>query len=99
MGLGVRGLASPHPFLGATRVVDKGGMYKAGVAGFFHFALCFFRLVTGPDAWRHGRFGPEGQLCRVLVLLVTMVFALCSLFVHDRLVSSILVARLGLAGD
>ena len=37
-------------------------MYKAGVAGLFHFVLCSFRLVPGPD-WRHGRFGPEGQLC------------------------------------
>ena len=46
------GLGIPSPFLGATRVVDKGGKYKAGVAGFFHFALCSFRLVTGPDAWR-----------------------------------------------
>ena len=67
MGLGVRGLASPHPFLGATRVVDKGGMYKAGVAGVLHFTLCSFWLVTGPDARRSGLFGPEGQLCSVLV--------------------------------
>ena len=78
MDHGVRGLASPHPILGATRVVDKGGMYKAGVAGLFHFVLCSFRLVPGPDARRHGRFGPEGQLCSVLVLLVIVLFVLCS---------------------
>ena len=51
----------------------------AGVADFFHFALCSFRLVTGPDAWRNGQFGPGGQLFSVLVLLVTMLFGLCSL--------------------
>ena len=62
----MRGLASPHTILGAIRVVDKGGMFKAGVAGLFHFVLCSFRLVPGPDAWRHGRFGPEGQLCSAL---------------------------------
>ena len=33
--------------MGATRVVDKGGMYKADVAGLFHFVLCSFRLVPG----------------------------------------------------
>ena len=27
-----------------------------------HFALRFFSLFSGPDAWHHGRFGPEGQL-------------------------------------
>ena len=70
MDYGVRGLASPHPILGATRVVDKGGMYKAGFAGLFHFVLCSFLLVPGPDAWRHGRSGPEGQLCSVQVLLL-----------------------------
>ena len=75
----MRGLASPHPFLGAKRVVDKGGMYKAGVAGLFHFVLCSFRLVPGPDAWRHGRFGPKGQLCSALVLLVAILLVLCSL--------------------
>ena len=32
-------------------------MFKAGVAGLFHFVLCSFRLVPGHDAWRHGRFG------------------------------------------
>ena len=79
MDYGVRGLASPPPFLGATLVVDKGGMYKAGVAGLFHFVLCSFWLVPGPDAWRHGRFGPEGQLCSVLVLLETILLVLCSL--------------------
>ena len=45
-----RGEGSPHPFMGATRVVDKGGMFKAGVAGLFHVVLCSFRLVPGPDA-------------------------------------------------
>ena len=49
--------------MGATRVVDKSGIYMDGVAGLFHFALCSFLLVTGPDAWRHGRYGPEGQFC------------------------------------
>ena len=33
MDYGVRGLAPPHPILGASRVVDNGGMYTAGVAG------------------------------------------------------------------
>ena len=72
-------LSSGSGRLGATRVVDKGGMYKAGVAGLFHFVLCSFLLVPGPDAWRHGRSGPEGQLCSVLVLLVIILLVLCSL--------------------
>ena len=84
IALGVRGLASPHPILGAIRVVDKGGMYKAGVAGLFHFVLSTFRLVPGPDAWRHGRFGREGQLCSVLVLLVAIRRDQCSLPLTDR---------------
>ena len=75
----MRVLASPHPILGATRVVDKGGMYKAGDAGLFHFVLCSFLLVPGPDVWRHGRFGPEGQFCSVLVLLVIILLVPCSL--------------------
>ena len=41
--------------------------------------LCSFLLVPGPDAWRHGRSGPEGQLCSVLVLLVIILLVLCSL--------------------
>ena len=74
-----RGACTRHPFLGATRVVDKGGMYKAGVAGLLHFVVCSFRLVPGPDALRHDRFGPVGQLCSVLVFLVTILLVLCSL--------------------
>ena len=37
-----------HWFL--VGVVDKGGMYKAGVACLFYFVLCSFWLVPGPDA-------------------------------------------------
>ena len=49
-----------------------------GFAG-LHFALCSFWLQTGPYARHHGRYGPEGQVCIGLVLLVTMRLALCSL--------------------
>ena len=67
----------------------------------------------GPDAWRHGRFGPEGQLCSVLVLLVTILLVLCCLLLTTgprcstswplwtrRTVTSLLVACFaGFAGD
>ena len=55
MGLGERGLASPHPNMGATHVVGHGWF-----AGFLHFALFSFWLLTGPDA-RHRGAGLAGD--------------------------------------
>ena len=40
--------------------------------------------MPGPDAWRHGRFGLEGQLCSVLVLLGTILLVLLFPSVDDR---------------
>ena len=89
MGLGVRGLASPHPIMGATHVVafaalvvdNGGGICLLVLLVLFTYCVSFW-CRQAQDARRLGGYGPEWHVCwHVLGCIAGYVgFALCSVY-------------------